>query len=216
MGTFVVPLAILGVGLIGEWLLGPKTGSTTAAPDGMPMLNSALRGQAIPVTFGANRVSAQVVWTKNFNAVRQQSSGKGGAKGGGSGGFGSAKGGGSAGVGYLYYWDMMFNFGMVDVPSLVTKGWLGADKLDNLTLNAITAGGASGFLDPDPTGKSAHMTFTEAFFSPGYVTDDVRLENWSYFESQMGFRCAWPSTTYIGFEQLELGQTPSVPQLSIE
>src|SRR5258707_38936 len=103
MGQFLVPVAILGIGLIGQWLLGPKGKSTTAAPDSMPMLNSALRGQVIPVTFGANRIPAQVVWTNNFKAVRQKSSGKGGAKGGGSGGFGSAKGGGSAGVGYLYY-----------------------------------------------------------------------------------------------------------------
>lgn len=216
MAQFAVPLAILGVGLIGQWLLSPKGKSTTSAPDSMPMLNSALRGKVIPITFGANRVPAQVMWTKNFTATRQQSSGKGGAKGGGSGGFGSAKGGGSAGVGYLYYWDMMFNFGMMDVPCLVSKGWVGPDQIDALTISAITAGVASPFAEPDATNKSAHLTFTEAFFAPGYGTTDVNLESWAYFQSQMGFACAWPNTSYIGFNQLELGQSPSVPQISME
>jgi hypothetical protein len=206
----------LGVGLIGEWLLGPKGKSTTAAPDSMPMLNSALRGQVIPVTFGTNRVPAQIVWTNKFTAIRQKSSGKGGAKGGGSGGGGSAKGGGSAGVGYLYYWDMIYNFGMMDRPSILTKGWLGSDRLDDLTINAITAGLGSVDTTLDPVKKSAHLSFTEAFYAPGYKTGDVNLDSWTYFTDTMHFDCAWPMTCYIGFNQLELGQSPIIPQLSVE
>lgn len=214
MGQFAVPLAILGIGLIGEWLIGPKK-STTAAPDSMPMLNSALRGQIIPVTFGANRVAAQVVWTKNFTAIRQQSSGKGGAKGGGSGGFGSAKGGGAAGVGYLYYWDFIFNFGIVDRPSIIGQGWVGADPMDSETLDALTGGLNSAIFVPKGD-QSAHLTFTESFMAAGYPTGDLHLESWAYFEDQMGFDCQWPNTFWLGFNQLELGQTPSVPQISLE
>jgi polyisoprenoid-binding protein YceI len=215
VGAFTAPLIVFGIGLVGQWLMGPKK-SPTAAPDGMPMLNGALRGSTMPITFGSNRVSAQIVWSNNFRAVRQQSSGKGGAKGGGSGGMGSAKGGGSAGVGYMYFWDLMFNFGMMDQPSMIGRGWVGGDQLDHATLNALTSGLGSELAELDPEDKSAHLSFTESFFAPGFNAGEAGLETWPYFENQMGYPCAWPSTAWVGFNQLQLGQAPVVPQLSLE
>lgn len=193
----------------------------------MPQLNQALRGALIPVTFGSNRVYSQIVWTKNFKAVRQQSSGKGAAKGGGSGGFGAAKGGGAAGQSYEYFWDMIFNFGLVDQPSIIRRGWVGGDPIADDSLNNITSAqkgplaSAITTIFPvhnqaDPPDKFAHLKFTEAFFAPGYQTGDANLESWSYFNHQENLNCKWPGTAWVGFKQLDLGQTPSVPQLSFE
>lgn len=222
MAAAVPGLIMLGVGLIGMWLLGPK--SPTSKADSMPQLNNALRGKPISVTFGSNRVYGEIGWTKNFKAVRQKSSGKGGAKGGGSGGFGAAKGGGAAGQSYEYFWDMIFNFGFMDQPAIIRRGWIGGDPIDDTSLNNITAA-QTGFIQAitsalfqpaDPQDKSAHLKFTEAFYAPGYITGDPNLESWAYFTTQEGVTCQWPGTAWVGFNALDLGQSPSIPQLSYE
>lgn len=220
MAQAVPGLILLGVGLIGMWLMGPKK-SPTAKPDTMPQLNQALRGSPIPVTFGSNRVYSQITWTNKFQAIRSKSSGKGGGKGGGSGGFGSAK-GGAAGQGYDYFWDMMFNFGIMDTPVVPRRGWIGGDLISYDTLNSITAGATASvqsvfpIFTENPATQTAVMKFTEAFYAPAYTTGDARLSSWAYFQSAMGFDCQWPNTAWIGFNQLALGQSPTVPQISLE
>lgn len=220
MAQAVPALIMLGVGLIGMWLMGPKK-SPTAKPDSMPQMNQALRGSPISVTFGSNRVYSQITWTNKFQAIRSKSSGKGGGKGGGSGGFGSAK-GGAAGQGYDYFWDMMFNFGIMNEPSVPRRGWIGGDLISYDSLNSITAGATSlvqgvfPVFTENPATQTAVMNFTEAFFAPGYTTGDARLSSWSYFQSAAGFDCQWPNTAWIGFNQLALGQSPTVPQISLE
>lgn len=221
-----VPYLIIGaVGLIGEWLLGPKSKADKTQPGQMPSLNQALRGSPIFVTFGADRVSAQVTWTKNWQAVRQKGGGKG-AKGGGSGGMGSAKGGGAAGQSYNYFWDMIFHFGFVDQPSIITRAWVGGDQVNDATVkawaNGVVDGGVSlPLFAYAATQKSAEntpadLTATEFFYAPGYITGDANLETWPYFQSQEGLRCQWPSTAWLGFNKLALGQSPAIPQLSVE
>lgn len=213
-----VPYLIVGaIGLIGEWLLKPKSSAANnTQPSSMPAVNQALRGTPIFVNFGQVRVSAQLTWSKNWTATRMKGGGKGAAKGGGSGGMGSAKGAGSAGQGYDYAWDIIFNFGMVDTPVLVTKAWVGGDIVNPSTVEAWN----TQLFDPtrfDPLVKgTAEISATETFFAPGFVTGDARLTTWPYFQSQEGLDCAWPTTCYIGFNQLALGQTPTVPQLSLE
>lgn len=220
MAQAVPGLILLGVGLIGMWLMGPKK-SPTAKPDTMPQLNQALRGSPISVSFGSNRVYSQIVWTNKFQAIRSKSSGKGGGKAGGSGGFGSAK-GGAAGQGYDYFWDMIFNFGIMDTPVVPRRGWIGGDLLSYDTLNSITAGATASVQDAfpvfteNPATQTAVMKFTEAFYAPAYMTGDVRLSSWPYFQSAAGFDCQWPNTAWIGFNQLALGQSPTVPQISME
>lgn len=222
---WIIGAALLGVGIIGEWLLGPDK-SSTQRPDAMPQMNSAMRGSPIYVTFGANRVYPQLPWSKNYNAVRQQSSGKGGGKGGGSGGMGSLKGGGSAGQQYEYFWDMIFNFGMMDQPSIITQGWIGGDALDNGTVENIHDGFGAlsrSYIDymksqatAVPNNGTASLKFTSSFYAPGYVTGDPGLETWDYFQTQEDLACQWPSTAWIGFQQLDLGPSPAIPQLSFE
>jgi hypothetical protein len=218
---WLIGAGLLGVGLIGYWLVGGKH-SPTQPPDSVPSLNSSVRGKCMQVTFGSNRVYPEITWTNNFTAVRQQSSGKGGAKGGGSGGFGSAKGGGSAGQGYLYSWDMMFNFGQMDQPSTARRGWIGGDQIRDEVMSIVTGGTSDisllllPFLQADPAKKIATLQFQGVFFAPGYVTGDANLTSWDHFESVTGYDAMFPTTLWIGFEQLQLGQAPTVPQLSIE
>lgn len=216
---WLIGLGVLSVGVVGMMLMGHK--SSTAAPDRMPDLNSAIRGKPVPVTFGTNRVYPQITWTNNYNVV-QQSGGKKGGKGGGSGGFGSAK-GGNTGAGYLYYWDMLFEFGQVDLPVTLRRGWIGGDRIDDRIMSLLTTGGSQimndlfVFLDAlDKTQKIATLDYTECFLYPGYVTGDSNLTSWTYFNTTVGYPCAFPSTCALGFKQLKLGQTPAVPQLSVE
>lgn len=233
--AYIIAGVLLGVGLLGEYLLGPKGSSTKqAGPEAMPSLNSAVRGSPVYVSFGANRIDAQITWSKNFKAVRQTGSGKGGAKGGGSGGFGSAKGGGAAGQQYEYFWDMQFSYGMMDVPMTITRGWIGGDVIDDASIKAILNsaifGGSSGnqaffqaiinllksLSQTTSQNGPAKLNFTSCFFGPGYNIGDPNLTTWDYFQSQEGVACQWPSMAWVGFQGLDLGQSPAIPQLSFE
>lgn len=252
MGQFAIPLAIIGVGMIGLGLLGPKGGKSTttqAPPASAPALNSAVRGSPIYVSFGTNRIDAQIVWTNNFQAVRQTNQSQSG-KGGGSGGFGSAKGqSGSEAASYLYYWSLVFHFGIMDNgPAVIRQGWVAGDPLDLNTLDNITAGATSTIRATYPinypdtvAAPTSTLAFSQSFFAPGYPTGSPSLESWSELNSTTEQQCndvynytldefvtechdvsvsgaemAWPSTMYIGFDSLNLGQTPTVPQLSVE
>jgi hypothetical protein len=215
MAQFAIPAAILGVAIIGYWLLAPE--SQTAKPDSMPDLNSSVRGKGVPVNFGTNKLSSQIGWVNNFRAVRQQS----GSKFGGSGGFGSMKGGGSTGTQYLYYWDMMFQFGIMDQPSMIRQGWVGSDRIYSTVLSTLTAGQSDIIRALYPThnktgvANSALLNYTTAFVAPGYGTGDADLDDWSHLAT-VGIAARFPYNAWVGFEQLELGQSPAVPQLYFE
>jgi hypothetical protein len=183
----------------------------------MPDLNSSVRGRGVPVNFGTNKLSSQIGWVNNFRAVRQQS----GSKFGGSGGFGSMKGGGSTGTQYLYYWDMMFQFGIMDQPSMIRQGWVGSDRIYGTVLSTLTAGQSDIIRALYPThnktgvANSALLNYTTAFVAPGYGTGDADLDDWSHLAT-VGIAARFPYNAWVGFEQLELGQSPAVPQLYFE
>jgi hypothetical protein len=218
--------------MVGSWLYGLASPASEGGmvPNEMPMLNQALRGTPIFVTFGTNRVSAQIVWAKNWTATRKQAGGKG-KGGGGSGGGGAGK-GGAAGYNYDYSTDLMYNYGMFDQASVARRGWVGGDFMSRSTLASILA------THPDPDVSSgqllqavlsrvyhfrkqvpeegANLTFTECFFASGYTNNHVDLDNWTYFQQQEGVVTAWPNSLYIGFKTLELGTAGIMPQLSFE
>jgi hypothetical protein len=221
-GPWTLPLAILGVGIIGLWLVGGKK-SATAAPDRMPQLNSATRGQTIAVTFGTVGIMPQVTWTKNFNPVPNANGGKKGGKGGGSGGMGSAKGASQGSGQYEYYWDMVFDYGIMDVPCTIRRMWIGGDPMDSLVVSALTLGDSDLVIRSfpisviNPSVKQAKLSYTGSFLAPGYNTGDSNLTSWAYKDAQQGGVVqAWPSHFWLGFEQLDLGSSPSVPQLKTE
>lgn len=215
---WLIGLGALAIGVVGMMLIGGK--STTAAPDRMPTLNSAIRGKPVSVTFGTNKVSPQITWTNNYQADPQNGGKKG--KSGGSGGMGSAK-GGNSGSGYIYKWDMMFQFGIMDVPSIMIRGWLGSDRIDDRIMSDITAGGNLAWqaiiklADADPAAKTATLQYDESFLGQAFNTGDANLVSWPYFDSVIGDGpMSFPSNAWVGFRQLVLGQTPAVPQLSFE
>jgi hypothetical protein len=218
---WAIGATLLGAGILGYWLLGPKK-SPTQPPDRMPALNQAMRGSTVNVSFGANKLSAQIGWNKNFNAIRQQSSGKGGGKGGGSGGFGSMKGGSaSAAQSYIYKWDLLFTYGIVDQPSYIRRGWVGSDLIVQDTLpgggaDAELAIAAYGNYTVSPNETTASLAYDASHTNRGYGTGSVSLSSWAYFVAQEGVDCRWPYNFWVGFEQMNLGQSPSVPQLSFE
>lgn len=206
--------------MVGAWLAGPQTGANKPGmdPAAMPMLNQALRGSPMFITFGTNRVSSQIVWSKNYKPIRHNSGGKGG-KGGGSGNMGSMKGGGSGAYYYTYTWDLMFHFGMVDVPVVIRNGWIGGDRVTAHTI-AIwnsTVDNAPGIGLTSLSPQKATLDAVETFFAPGFPTGSADLDTWAYFTSQEnGALCAWPYTSWLGFKSLNLGQSPVIPQLSVE
>lgn len=213
MAAFVPYLVVGAIGIIGEWLIGPPKVNLNA----MPQINQSLRGSMIPVTFGTNRVSAQVVWQNNFRAAPY-----GGKKGGGSGGLGSAK-GMSGSQQYNYYMDLIFQYGMVDQPSYIGRAWIGQDPLDKSQVEALDAGldgvnfALVGSAYTSSNSLTGTITYTEAFLAPGYPTGSDLLESWSYFETvQDGLFCQWPSTFWIGFEGYSLGLSGQIGQLGVE
>jgi len=212
--------------LIGSWLFQEKNDEQNQIFDPgaqeMPRFNQALRGATMPVLFGTNRVSSQVVWQKNFTTIRHESTqGGGGGKGGGSG-MGS-KGGGpsSTQVTYEYKWDLMFHLGMGGDDFSLFGGWLGSERLNGETLLAIINNSNSGFgggLFRSQTARpqNAALTFDEGYFHGNQSPDDANATNWDHFETEEGQPFRFPFTSYIGFKQLNLGGQAVVPQLSWE
>lgn len=213
--------------LIGSWLFGPKadSGNNIFDPgaEEMPRVNQSLRGATLSVLFGTNRVTSNIVWTKNFTTIRHETKDSaGGGKGGGSGMM--KGGGGSTGeVTYEYKWDMMFHLGMGPEPYSIFGGWINTERMSDRMLDRIIQGDDAGqghFRSKIKRKKSADMDFDESYFGFGGPSEDQGTaggyDNWDYFEAQEGYPCRWPSTYYIGFKQLNLGNSARVPQMTWE
>lgn len=205
---------------VGAWLFGPKANSDNQIFDPgaeeMPRINQALRGATMPVFFGTNRVSSNIVWTANFTTVRKESTTGGGGKAGGSGGakMGSAP----AQVSYEYKWDMMFHIGMSPVPVTLYGGWVNTDKLNPDVIRAILEGsGNSTSILPDSSEvDDTQLAFEDSYFGAAYSSTSESQEPWDLFESVEGQPARFPHTAYIGFDQLYLGASPRIPQFTWE
>ena len=207
--------------MIGSWLInkGKSASGTFSAASDMPQFNNALRGLVIPHLFGTNRVSSNIVWQHNFTSVRKETSGGGGGKGGGSGG--SKGGGGSSTTYYDYYWDLVYHIGMVPDDSTynIFGAWLGSTVVDdnsilqltNITGNYDYINLAGGSIVP-PSQDAATLDFTEGVFSGG--GNDVEV--WPLLQSATGADIRWPYTFWVGFSQLYLGQSATIPQITFE
>lgn len=213
--------AIAAGWLIGSWIYSATQGSKNEILDTgaqeMPRVNQSLRGATMQVMFGTNRVSPNIVWLNDWTTIRHETDG-GGGKGGGSGMGG--KGGGSSSVSYEYRYDILFHFGMTPEPYNVFGGWIGSDKLGVNTIAAIIAstGNLGGSFDQvgNTSKGTAYLNFDDSFFGPGGPTNSSIYSNWTHFETVEGVVCRWPHTVYIGFQQLSLGSTSNIPQLTFE
>jgi hypothetical protein len=234
--AFVAPLAVaagasaaaatwISVGvsvafLVGSWLFNASNRQKNEIFDPgaqeMPRFNQALRGATMPVMFGTNRVPSHIVWTKNFRTIRKETDTGGGGKFGGSG-FGS-KTPSSGEVTYEYKWDLLFHMGMSPEPYSLFGGWVGADRIADSTINAISLGDSNNlqFLGGSEHAANMSLRFDEAFYSPGPRTGDTEFTPWAYFTAQEGHEHWFPNTLYVGFKQLSLGGQPNIPQLTWE
>ena len=221
----------MGVGwMIGSWLTAPKQQDKNEIFDPgaqeMPRFNNSLRGITMPVLFGTNRVSSQIVWQHDFNTIRKEtnSGSGGGGKFGGSGMKGGA-GQQSTNVSYQYKWDLIYHLGMVPQPYSIYGGWLGPDKLSADTILAITNNAANsynvffGFANEDAIAQKASLVFEEGFFYQGYGPGNDGSGSWAGWDelnTDEATTIRWPHTTWIGFKQMDLGSAPHIPQLSFE
>jgi hypothetical protein len=223
-GYFFGPVGFSAGMMLGSWISSSFQEEDNVIIDSgaqeMPRFNNALRGVTMPVLFGTNRVSSNLVWQNNFQTIRHESqeSQGGGGKSGGSGG--GKSGGGPSNVTYEYKWDLMYHFGMVSEDFNIFGGWMYAQRLNDSTLNAITqnqGGTANAFFKSDvDRPQTAELSFEEGFFANGYATGDENSAGWSHFESVTGVAHKFPYTSFVGFKALSLGESPHVPQLSFE
>jgi hypothetical protein len=211
--------------LVGSWLFGPKQDKNKIFDPGaeeMPRWNTALRGITIPILFGTNRVSSQVIWQHDYTVVRKNtkeddSGGKGGGSGGG--GKGEAQ---SGSINYEYYWDMIYHIGMVPEEYSLLGGWLGSERLNSDAILSILGGSGGTFVitSDDPNTDAVSMSFEDAFYYSGSSAadgaSDLLVDGWSEILADEGVGVRWPGTVYVGFKQLNLGAYPSIPQVSWE
>jgi hypothetical protein len=232
--------------MIGSWIYSSQTKDKNNTADPAiaqaPKFNSAIRGMVIPVLFGTNRVAAQIPWQNNFQAIRSDGKSGGGGKFGGSGmgGKGSST---SAAASYTYKMDAIYHLGMPDMPVNLLAAWIGSDRVDpqsllNITyapINPNNGDASSGVptsvdftgtissllstaaqsLRSDTTSpNTVSLTYDGAIFFPGNSPDEAAT--WPYFTSVIGQPVRFPSTCWVGFQGLNLGSTPSMPQISWE
>ena len=227
--------------LIGSWLFGPKAENDNKIFDPgeeeIPSFNQALRGSTLPILFGTNRISSQIVWTKNWTVIRKESGSGGGGKSGGSG-MGGKQGSQQGEVTYEYKWDLMFHVGMSDQNMDLLGGWLISERINDETIGAILAGADSQWAtfngliqaasEVDSVWDSvaigaqyesgeigADFDFEDSYYHGAGATG-VTFDNWTHFQTEEGGPYRWPYTCYIGFKQFNLGSSARVPQITWE
>lgn len=195
-------------GWVGGTLDPPKDQITDYGAQAFPPFNTALRGLTVPVIFGTMRVSSNVVLQSDYQIIRQDS--KQGGKGGGSGPPAPQQ----VNVSYIYKLDMAYHFGFVPKPVSLLTIWNGGSKLSSEIITRIDTGAdafTSAYLLQNNQGSG--LTFDSAKFFTGLTQE---TGTWGPLTTLAGAGMNWPGTSWIGFENLNLGNSPSIPQLSFE
>jgi hypothetical protein len=205
------------------WTLGSLVGGAMDPPDDQitdmgrqefPPLSIAVRGMTVPVAFGTNRIAAKPMWQGNNETVRQETNQKSGGKGGGSGG---SKGPKQVNVTYTYKMDIAYALAMPHHPYSLVKGWIGADRISGNTISMIDANYPTDFEIYDPVeavaGNIAVLNFDSASYFPGNIPE---TEDWEPVQSSIGVNMRWPGLAWLGFDGMNLGDRPVLPQLSFE
>jgi hypothetical protein len=203
----------------GAWIGGaldpPKTQITDFGAEAFPPFNTSVRGATIPVLFGTNRVSSQIIWQGNQNTIRSEQTTGDGGKGGGSGG--SGKGPQSTTVSYQYKMDIIYHLGLVSSQAQLIGGWIGAKRISNTTINQINTNYGAGFEPQElyfaENNSDQILTFTSAEYFPGNLPE---TQSWQPIIDGTGHDMRWPGTCWVGFDQLDLGSSPVIPQISWE
>lgn len=177
----------------------------------IPPFNTSLRGLTIPVLFGTNRVSSNIIWQSNYQTIRTLTRNDSGGKGGGSGG---GKGPQQKTAKYTYKLDIIYHLGISAEPVDLLKIW-NAGKVIDSTVTALIATSNSNYLGPDPQfdDQSTTLAFSSAAF---YRGENAPAAGWTPLSSSVGGDVRWPNSVWVGFSELALGENPVIPQLSFE
>lgn len=215
--------------LVGSWIMGPLNAKNNIFDPGaqeLPKINQSLRGVTMPVLFGTNLVSSNIVWQNNFHYIKKTSGG--GGKGGGSGGGGK---GGAKTVSYEYLIDIVYHLGMPYVPGELFKIWSFNNLIDKKSLdnfltdisgtNSLDVSSGKSFRTSNPgTSRSSNtssvgpkLKYREAAYFPG---NHPEVGSWAYMDGVMGNHIVWPGTAWVGFKDLSMGASPQIPLLTFE
>lgn len=208
--------------MVGSWLMnrGNKEKNQIIDPGAqeIPRFNQALRGTTLPVAFGTNRISSQIVYQGNFNTIRKETTTGGGGKGGSGGGKGAPA---STEVAYNYKWDLVYHTAMYPMPYQLFGGWLAGNRLAAAVIVAIQSDSQAEFgpyaqfmlqQQSEVEANAAFISFAQGIWWPGGNQE----EGWDHLETQLGQPIRWPWTGYVGFNQIDLGANPHIPQLEWE
>lgn len=202
-------------------------------PSTAPSVGSDIRGQNLPVIFGTCRCSGYLIWQANFKAnksTRKVGSGKKKSKQ----------------EYYEYTWDFIYHLGQATRPYRIIGMWEGSERIQDDSMAPIVfADGevfrpavhveqqenlynsmGAGFwnfaigairaprLQSAQAAKSA--AWAEAYWYGAHDSDSAE-NGWTYFQIQENAPLVrWPSSLWIGFKQLDLGEQPRVPQYNFE
>lgn len=177
----------------------------------IPPFNTSLRGLTIPILFGTNRVSSNIIWQSNYQTIRTLTKNDSGGKGGGSGG---GKGPQQKTAKYTYKIDIIYHLGVPAEPVDLIKVWNAGKAIDSSVV-ALVATSNSNYLGPDPQfdDDSTTLAFSSAAFYRGQGAPSA---GWTPLSSSVGGDVRWPYSVWIGFSELALGESPVIPQLSFE
>ena len=181
------------------WALGSvlfpfPVGEGSIGDPSKPSFNQALRGSPVYVSYGTNRIDAQIVWTKNFTSVR-------------------------TGTAYSYSTDVVYHFGMVSTPGAkFGRIWKDGNQLSSQATAALGGEGinvvSTNYSFPDSR-RQETVTFGDVETHRGDPTGVATP--WAYFTAQtLRNAGAWPHTCWTGIQGLDLGAGTSIPQLSVE
>ena len=223
------------------WMVGSmiysamQPGQTIKAgdPSSAPSVGSDIRGQNIPVIFGTVRASGYLMWQHGFKSTKNTR----------KVGSGKKK---SKQEYYSYTWDFMFHMGHATVPYRIIGMWEGSeriqdDALDNITfadgttfvpavkveqqqslIRSLGSGfwrlgiGENRYRQVQSTQAGKSLSWSESYFYGAHDSASVET-GWSFFQTaESAPNVRWPSSVWIGFKQLELGEQPRIPQLNFE
>lgn len=125
------------VGLFG----GNKSQATQQAAAAGMNVQTSVQGKPIPLVYGTTRISPNIIWYGDFNAVQQKSSSSSGGKGGVGGGGGGKGGGGGSGYNYYTSWIAALCEGQVNATGTV---WVDKNITSLSTLGFSFFSGYSG------------------------------------------------------------------------
>ena len=203
-------------------------------PSTAPSVGSDIRGQNIPVVFGTVRCSGYLIWQKNFKSTKN-------TRKVGSGKKKTKQEYYTYSWDFLFHLGMVTRpykiIGIWEGSERLQDDSLAAITFANgnnfapaakveQTTNLLRgvgsrrfwglAVGSARFRQLQSTQAAKTFTAAESYWYGGHDSDSAE-NGWAYFQAQESAPdVRWPSSMWIGFKQLQLGEQPRIPQYNFE